>query len=79
LGASKVQQTLVAGRIGGHGHLPEQATDCGNGRCGQGIAVGVDADDAVDLVGQHGHDKAPSWVDSLMPAWRNTARRTCDG
>jgi hypothetical protein len=32
----------------------EHAAQVGDGGCGQGVAVGVDADDAVDALCQHG-------------------------
>jgi hypothetical protein len=48
--AGELQQPLVAGPIGDYGDLPKQATNGGGGRRGQGVAVGVDADNAIDLV-----------------------------
>jgi hypothetical protein len=50
----EVEQPPVAGGIGGHNQLPEKATDGGDRRCRQGVAVGVDADDSIHPVGQHG-------------------------
>jgi hypothetical protein len=58
----EAQQALVASRVGGHDHLPQQAThhrDCGRR---QGVTVGVDADDAVHPVSQH-----TQWT-QLLPA-----------
>jgi hypothetical protein len=52
-------QTLVAGGGGGDGGLGEHAADRVHDSSGQGVAMGVNADDAVDLVGQHGHRTAP--------------------
>jgi hypothetical protein len=53
--AGEVQQLPSAGPIGGHGDLPKQATNGGEGRCGQGVAVGVDADNPIHLVSQQPH------------------------
>jgi hypothetical protein len=55
--------------VGGHGHLAQQATNGGDGRGGQGVAVGVDADDAIHPISQHGHRCCSSSVDGLVPAW----------
>jgi hypothetical protein len=52
MGAREVEQPLVAGGVGGHDQLPEQATDRRDSRFGQGFAVGVDADDAIDPLSQ---------------------------
>jgi hypothetical protein len=52
---SKAQEVLVAGRVGAGGDLSEHAADLGDRGSGQGVAVGVDADDAVNELCQHGH------------------------
>ena len=48
LHAREVEQPLVAGSVGAGGELGQHATKAGDGGGGQGVAVGVDADDAVD-------------------------------
>jgi hypothetical protein len=58
-GPGEVEQPLVAGRISGHHHLTQHATYRRHRSGRQGVAVGVDADDAVHLVGQHRHDLLP--------------------
>jgi len=51
----EAEQLLVAGGVGAGGCLGQHATETGDGGGGQGVAVGVDADDAVDRLCQHGH------------------------
>jgi hypothetical protein len=51
----EVQQPLVASGISAGGGLGQHATQVGEGCGGQSVAVGVDADDGVDLFCQHGH------------------------
>jgi hypothetical protein len=51
----KVEQLLVARGVGTGGGLGEYPAEVGDGGRGQGVAVGVDADDAVDKLCQHGH------------------------
>jgi len=54
------EQLLVAGRGGRHGHLLEHgAANCLNDRGGVGVLVGVDPDDELDCVCQHGHALTP--------------------
>jgi len=48
LNAREVEQPLVAGSLGTGGGLGEHPAEVGDGGGGQGVAVGVDADDAVD-------------------------------
>jgi hypothetical protein len=59
LTVGKAEQPLVAGRVGAGGGLGEHPAEVGDGGRGQGVAVGVavgvDADDAVDQLCQHGH------------------------
>jgi hypothetical protein len=79
LGAGEVDEPLVAACISGNRNPPEQPTDRGDGRCGQRVAMGVDADDTVHMVSQHSHGCSSLFrLDRPVPAWRNTARRTCD-
>jgi hypothetical protein len=68
--AGEVQQPLVAGGVGGHDQLPEQATDRRDGRGGQGVAVGIDADDAIYFLSQRGHVPLLPAADAVMPVWR---------
>jgi hypothetical protein len=49
------EQLLVAGRVGAGGGLGQHPAEVGDGGRGQDVAVGVDADDAVDQLCQHGH------------------------
>ena len=63
LGSGEVEQRLVADGIGTDRGLRQEAADRGEGGGGQGVAVGVDADDAIDELGQGGHV-----VDSLSGA-----------
>jgi hypothetical protein len=58
--AGKAKQALIASRVGGHDQLPEQAADRRNSGRGQGVAVGVDADDAV-------HRSASMAMNALPP------------
>ena len=54
------QQLLVAGRDGRHGRLGDDpAADCLNDRGGVGVLVGVDPDDDIHEVCQHGHALTP--------------------
>jgi hypothetical protein len=55
LHAGEVEQLLVADGIGAHGGLGQHTAEVADGGGGQGVAVGVDADDAVDELCQHGH------------------------
>jgi hypothetical protein len=48
LTVGKAEQLLVAHGIGAGGGLGEHPAEVGDGGRGQGVAVGVDADDAVD-------------------------------
>jgi enhancing lycopene biosynthesis protein 2 len=75
LAAGEAEQLLVAGRIGAGDGLGEHATDRGECRGSQGVAVGVDADDAIGALCQHGHAvvspgegrpwSASAWEESL--------------
>jgi hypothetical protein len=51
----EVEQLPVADRVGAGGDLSQHAAEVADGGCGEGVAVGVDADDAVDQLCQHGH------------------------
>jgi hypothetical protein len=75
--AGKAKQALIASRVGGHDQPPEQAADRRNSGRGQGVAVGVDADDAVHRLASMAMNALPP-RSTLWSAWRNTARRTCD-
>jgi hypothetical protein len=44
----EAEQLLVAGRIGAGGGAGEHAAEVADGGCGESVAVGVDADDALD-------------------------------
>jgi hypothetical protein len=55
VGLGEAEQPLVAGRVGADRGPGQHATEAGDGGRGQGVAVGVDADDAVDRLCQHGH------------------------
>jgi hypothetical protein len=60
----KVEQLTVAGPIRADRCLGEQATNRVGGGSGEGVAVGVDANHAVDDGGQPGHhsDSSLSWA-----------------
>jgi hypothetical protein len=58
LRSGEVEQAMVAGRISAHRRLGEQAAYWVSGG-GEGVAVGVDADHAVDGAGQPAHRKGP--------------------
>jgi hypothetical protein len=62
----EVQQPLVAGRVGAGGGPGEHAAEFGDGGGGQGVAVVVDADDAVDELCQHGHRGGLPWVGAAV-------------
>jgi hypothetical protein len=75
------QQLLVAGGVGGSGGVIQQATDSGDGGGGQGVAVGVDPDDAIDGLCQHGHGGCPplEWAAVVGVGLGGvTARQVCD-
>jgi hypothetical protein len=55
LRVGEVQQPPVAGRVGAGGGLGQHAAEAVDGGGGERVAVGVDADDAVDRLCQHGH------------------------
>jgi hypothetical protein len=55
----EVEQLLVARGVGTGGGVGEDPAEMGDGGRGQGVAVGVDADDAVDELCQHGHAEVP--------------------
>jgi len=55
LGLGEAEQPLLAGRISVGGGVGEHAAEVADGSCGEGVAVGIDADDAVDQLCQHGH------------------------
>jgi hypothetical protein len=77
----QVQELLVAGRDGRHGHLGDHRTGGGgHDRGGVAVLVGVDADDDLDGVCQHGHRvvllaRRMTWT---VPV-RDEARQDCDG
>ncbi|WP_405624452.1 hypothetical protein [Streptomyces sp. NBC_00076] len=53
--AGEVEKALVAAVVdGGVGGLQEGA-DGADGCCGEGVAVSIDSDDAVDVFCKHGH------------------------
>jgi hypothetical protein len=51
----EAEQGLVAGRVGAHGGLAQDAADRAERGGGQTVAVGVNADHAIDELCQHGH------------------------
>jgi hypothetical protein len=61
----EVQQATITGRVGPNRGLGEQAADRVGGGGGEGVAVGIDADHAVDGAGQPAHRKGSS----LSLAW----------
>jgi hypothetical protein len=68
MNAGEGQQPLVASRVSGHGHLPEQTTNGGDGRCGQGVAwVSTPMTPSTRSASMV---RAPPRLDSLVPAWR---------
>ena len=78
LRSGEVEQATVAGPVGADRHLGEQAPHRVGGSGGQGVSVGVDADDAVNGASQPGH------CDSSSVLWatvglEDTARQICDG
>jgi hypothetical protein len=62
----EVEQLPVAGRIGAGGELSQHAAEVADGGGGEGVAVGVDADDAVDELCQHGHCGSPPWMGAAV-------------
>jgi hypothetical protein len=73
LRVGEVQQPPIARSIGAGGDLGQHATQAGDGGRGQGVAVGVDADDAVDLFCQHGHRGGPPGVGAAV-SWCRPGR-----
>jgi hypothetical protein len=60
----------------------EYAAEVGDGGCGEGVAVGVDADDAIDELCQHGHAVVLLvWGAAVVGVGLGgvTARHDCDG
>jgi len=55
VGAGEVEQRLIAGRVGGGLQVGQLGPERGDDAGGVGVVMGVDADDGVDLVCQHGH------------------------
>jgi hypothetical protein len=55
MGLGEAEQLHVADGVGGGGCLGEDAAEVGDGGGGEGVAVGVDADDTVDQCCQHWH------------------------
>jgi hypothetical protein len=55
MGLGEAEQLHVADGVGGGGCLGEDAAEVGDGGGGEGVAVGVDADDTVDECCQHWH------------------------
>ena len=75
------QQFWIADGVGGCGGVHQEAADGGDGRGGQGVAVGVDADDAVDGLCQHGHLRLSSLGGTAVVGvglGGVTARQVCD-
>jgi hypothetical protein len=75
----QLDQGGVAVRVGVHG----QVLNGGAGRCGQhrrgvGVLVGVDADDDIDDVCEHGHCVPPCRDGRVVPV-RFGDRQDCDG
>jgi hypothetical protein len=74
------QQLLVAGRGGRHGRL---LNDCSGGgghdRGGMAVLVGVDPDDDIDEVCQHGHALTPCPNVDVTDRSGPEARQDCDG
>jgi hypothetical protein len=60
LSTGERKQLPVASRGGRHGHLLDhRAADCQDDRGSMGVLVGVDPDDELDEVCQHGHALTP--------------------
>jgi len=75
-----LQQLLVAGWGGRHGHLGDhRAGGRGYDRGGVGVLVGVDADDDLDGVCQHVHRVGSLPGDDVVGAGPDEARQDCDG
>lgn len=53
--AGEVEKALVAAAVGGGVGGLQDGADGADGCCGEGVAVRVDADDAIDLFCEHGH------------------------
>lgn len=85
--AGEVQQAPVATSIGGRINAGQNGADRADGCGGEGIAVGVDADDAVDLFCEHSHavvllDKRTAVVGvglGGVTAWQNCDESRRDG
>jgi len=74
------EQLLVAGRGGRHGCLLEHRTGGrGHDRGGVGVFVGVDPDDELDQVCQHGHALTPCPDVDVTGRSGPDARQDCDG
>jgi hypothetical protein len=80
LAGRHLQQLLVAGWGGRHGHLGEdRAGGGGHDRGGVGVLVGVDPDDELDDLCQHRHGLTP-WPDVDVDGMvRADARQDGDG
>jgi len=77
-----LQQLVVAGGVGAGRGLAQDATGRGERGGGQGVAMGVDADDAIDGVCQHGHAVVlPRRKTAVVGVGLGgvTARHNCDG
>jgi hypothetical protein len=74
----EAEQPLVAGRISAGGGVGEHAAEVADGGCGEGVAVGVDANDAVDQLGQHGHAEVPPRARAAVVGvgWEESPRGT---
>jgi hypothetical protein len=69
----EAEQLLVAGGVGADGGAGEDAAEVADGGGGEGVAVGVDADDAVDQLCQHDHGEVPPDVGAAV-SWRRPGR-----
>jgi hypothetical protein len=69
LRSGELEQATIAGRVRADRGLGPQAADRVGGGGGQGVAVGVDADHAVDDAGQpgHRHGSSLSWPGRVGP------------
>ena len=75
----QLQQLLVASGSGGHGHLLEHRTGRSDDhRGGVGVLVGVDPDDELDGVCQHGHALTPCPDVDVTGRSGPAARQDCD-
>jgi hypothetical protein len=80
VGLGEPQQCLIASGVGRHGRLGQhRAGGRGDDRGGVGVFVGVDADDDLDLLCEHGQLRSPLTRDGRGPGPVRELGRTVMG